>query len=192
MLITKTNPSGLNWYVQQLQTALHTTLVGASGWNLADSAAYRAYGLCYRNKTADGYVAENYEGSDQYREVYFDDTLTAISFFGLSGPITQNGAGSEADVHLVFFADLNKLALKDSTGATISHRADEELRNSVLNLIGKSRLGFVYQSTELWLENVLKEYPGSRRDERLKYVDMHPGHCFRINLKLFFNQKKIC
>lgn len=191
MLITKTNPSGIDWYIQKLQTKLHSRLIAADKWDLADTDQYRAYGRAYRNKTADGYVAQNYESSSEYREVYWDDTLTAISFFGLSGPITKN-VTSESDVHLVFFADLNKLALKDHTGATISHRADEELRNQVLSIIGENSFGFSMQSVELSIENVLKEYPGSRRDDRLKYVDTHPVHCFRINLKLTYNPNKNC
>ncbi len=191
MLITRTAPLGIDWYIQQLQTKIHNTLIGATKWNLADPDAYKAYGRCYRNKTADGYVAQNYEASGEYREVYFDDTLTAISFFGVSGTI-QAGIMNEADVHLVFFVNLNKLALKNSTGATITHRADEEVRNTVFSVIGKSCHGFQTQSVELWLENVLKEYPGSRRDNRLKFVDMHPVHCFRINFKLSYNPNKIC
>lgn len=191
MLITKTNPTGIDWYIQQLQTKLHSILIGAAYWNLADPDQYKAYGRCYRNKTVDGYVAENYEGNGEYRELYWDDTLTAVSFFGITNNI-KTGVNNEADIHLVFFANLDKLALKDHTGASITHRADEELRNSVISLIGKSAYGFQFQSAELWLENVLREYPGSRRDDRLKYVDSHPVHCFRINLKLFYNANKNC
>jgi hypothetical protein len=112
-----------------------------------------------------------------------------ISFFGITGSIK---AGSQADVHMVFFADLSQLALKDHTGQTISHRADEELRQMVLKIIGKYSFGFNYVSTDLWLENVLKEYPGSRREERMIAVDMHPVHCFRINLTLNYNPNKNC
>lgn len=188
MNVTKTNPAGINWYVQKLQTKLHDTLIGPNYWNLTDAAQYKSYGLCYRNKTDDGYVAENYEADGEYREVYWSDELAAISFFGISNNI-KNG---EADIHLVFFANLQKLNLTDSAGLPVGHRADEELRIQVQKIIGLHSYGFNYISTELWLENVLREYPGSRRDNRLKTVDMHPIHCFRINLKLMFNPNKIC
>lgn len=192
MLVTKINPVGIDWYIQQLQTRLHTELVGVSGWNLSDTGQYKCYGRAYRNKKGNGYVAENYESDKEYKEVYWDDTLTAISFFGLSSTPVKKSIKSEAEVHLVFFADLDKLALKDSDGNTIAHRADEELRNSVLNVIGKFSYGFSVLSVELWLENVLREYSGSYRDERLKTVDMHPVHCFRINMKIIFDQNKHC
>lgn len=191
MLIARTNPVGIDFYIQKLQTKLHTVLIGSTGFNLGDPDQYKCYGRCYRNKTDDGYIAENFEGANQYKEVYWDSSLTAISFFGITNNV-KVGISNEADVHLVFFADLNKLALKDADGNTIAHRADEELRTMVQSIIGKYAYGFTYVSTELWIENVLREYPGSRRENRLKFVDMHPVHCFRINLKLIYNPNKIC
>ena len=74
----------------------------------------------------------------------------------------------------------------------ITHRADEEIRQDVLQAVGKSSFGMTFKSVDLWIENVLKEYPGSRRDERLKAVDMHPVHCFRYNYTLLYNPNKIC
>lgn len=188
MLSLKENPAGIDWYIQQLQVKLHDKLIDAKYLALPVSTQYKAYGRCYRNKTDDGYIAENYEGGDEYREVYFDDTVSLLSFFGLSSKIGPN----EADVHLIFFANLGKLLLEDRFGAQVPHRADEELREMVRKIIGQYSFGFSYVSTELWLENVLREYPGSRRDDRLIRVDMHPLHCFRINLKLIFNPNKVC
>jgi len=184
MLITKTSPVGIDYHIQQLQTALHSKLSAADYWNMV-SAEYKCYGRCYRNKNDNGYIAENYEGTNEYREVYWDDTLKAISFFGISRSI-EMPLKAEADVHLVFFVNLAKIK------AAITHRADEEARNDVLKIIGNSLFGFTIQSVDLWLENVLREYPGSRRDNRLAAVDMHPVHCFRINLKLSYNTNKIC
>lgn len=189
MLISRTNPMGVDWYIQALQTKLHDVLIDADHLNLISTPEeYKAYGRAYRNKTDDGYIAENYEGGDEYREVYFDDTVSLLSFFGISSGIKAN----EADVHLVFFADLQKLAIKNHDGDQVQHRADEELREMVRKILGRFSYGFTYVSTDLWLENVLREYPGSRRDGRLVSVDMHPRHCFRINLKLIFNPNKIC
>jgi hypothetical protein len=74
---------------------------------------------------------------------------------------------------------------------SVGHRADEEVRNEIQKLFGNSLHGFSYESMELWLENVLREYPGSRRDNRLNAVDMQPVHCFRINLTLLY-KPSIC
>jgi len=192
MLNVKTNPVGIDYHIQQLQTKLHTVLINADHWDLADTTKYEAYGRCNRNKTDDGYIAEVFQSSgNEYKEIFWNDTLTALSFFGISNNI-KRGVNNEADVHFIMFANLNTLALVDRDGTTITHRADEELRQMVLKIIGKNAFGFSVTSIDLWIENVLREYPGSRRDNRLKYVDMHPIHCFRINLKLIYNPNKIC
>ncbi len=181
MLITKTNPVGIDWYIQQLQTRLHTELLKTWGVDVK----YTCYGRCYRNKKDDGYIAEVYTGGNEYKEVYHDDGISAISFFGISDKIT-NDVENKARVHLVFFVNLWKLK------PTITHRADEEVRQDVFKAIGAQSFGFSFESVDLWLENVLKEYPGSRREQRLKAVDMHPVHCFRFNFKLLYNPNHIC
>lgn len=189
--IIKTNPVGVDWYIQQLQVKMYNDLVDANHLNLTDATKYEAYGRCYRNKRDTGYVAEVFNSSKEYKDVYWNDSLTAISFFGI-GNIIKKNLRSETTVHFVMFADLVKLALKDSSNSTIAHRADEELRQMVTGIIGKHLLGFTFVSVELGIENVLREYPGSFRDERLKHVDMHPVHCFRLNLNLSYDENKNC
>jgi hypothetical protein len=184
MLITKTNPVGIDVAIQNLQTHLHKQLVVKWGLTGANDPLYECYGRVDRNKKDAGYVAEMYIGNNEYKEVYWNDTLKAISWFGISGKTTFD-VQNKVDAHLVFFVDLGKLK------PSIDHRADEEVRNEIQKLFGNSLLGFSFDSIELWIDNVLREYPGSRRDERLKAVDMHPVHCFRINLKLFY-KPSIC
>ncbi|HRS66198.1 MAG TPA: hypothetical protein P5519_09985 [Spirochaetia bacterium] len=183
MLITKTNPVGIDALIQQLQTKLHTELCTA--WALTDCEndqqnKYYCYGRAYRNATANGFIAEVYTSNGEYKEVYWDDKLYAVSFFGIAAQ-TDRTIGSKTDVHLVYFVNTKKLK------PDVTHRADEEVRLDVLNIIGKSSFGFVVDSVELWLQNVLQEYPGSIRDERLKYVDMYPVHCFRLNMTINYN-----
>ncbi len=169
MLVTKFNPTGIDLPVQRFQALVHDAL----GWD-----DYKAYGRCYRNKVADGYIAENYEGEGEYKEVYWDDSLSALSFFGLSGSSRVEVGTNFVPVHLVFFVNLKKIA------PAIQHRADEEVRKMVQNAVQGGMYGFSLQTVDLWIENVLREYPGSRRDDRLKSVDMHPVHCFRLNFSL--------
>lgn len=184
MLITKTNPVGIDVAIQQLQTYLHKQLVKKWGLTGDDDPAYESYGRVYRNKKDNQYIAEAYAGENEYKEVYWNDSLSAISWVGVSGK-TEFDKQNKTDVHLVFFVNLAKLK------PSVSHRADEEVRNEIQKLFGYSLFGFSFESIELWIDNVLKEYPGSRRDDRLKAVDMHPVHCFRINLKIFYDQN-IC
>lgn len=188
MLIQKNSPEGIDWYIQKLQTAIHSQLL--TSWGLS-ADQYQSYARCYRNRRNNGYVAEVYDSGKEYKEVYWNDTLSAMSFFGIGQQI-QRGIKSEADIHLVFFVDLSKLSLTTPLGAAVDGRGDEEARNDVLGLIGRSSNGFTVTSVDLGIENVLREYPGSIRDERLRNIDMHPIHCFRINTKLLFDPNKIC
>lgn len=183
MLIEKAIPTGVDFHIQRLQKQIYWGLVGAP--IQLDPDDYKAYGRCYRNASDNGYTAENYEGANEYKEVYWDDNLSVISFFG-TGATSRVDIMNQTDVHFVVFANLAKLY------PGITHRADEELRGLVQSLIGKYGNGFEFVSTETGLENVLREYPGSRRDDRLKYVDTHPVHCFRINLRLSYRPNKNC
>jgi hypothetical protein len=179
MLILKTDPVGIDVPIHQLQSLLHNKLV--QQWNVPNEK-YKAYSRCYRNNDGDnGYIAENYEGDGEYKEVYWDDALSVVCFFGIGSSIRHDYVKELASVHLIFFVDLAKVK------PAILHRADEEARKDVLNAIGPGRFGFDYSGYELGIENVLRDYPGSRRNNRLKAVDMQTVHCFRLNFKLLYS-----
>jgi hypothetical protein len=177
-LITINNPVGINVGIGKLQAFLFNRLV--TKWGISGDD-YSSYGLVYRNKKDNQYIAEAFTGvRNEYKEVYWDDTKAAVSWFGISGASTFDKV-NKTSVHLVFFVNLKKLK------PLIAHRADEEVRIDVQKLIGSFSFGFSYEGSELWIENVLREYPGSRRDNRLGAVDMHPIHCFRINLTCLYS-----
>lgn len=190
MLRIKTNPVGIDVYIQALQSRLHRELVAEFGF-AGDAVEYECNGRCYRNKTENGYKAEVYKSGNEYEDVLWNDTKTVLSFFGM-GAIVKRGIKAEADVHFVMFANLQKLAMEDKQENVITHRADEELRQLVTSIIGRHSDGFTLISVETGIENCLKEYPGSWNNNNLKYADMHPTHCFRINLKLLFDPNKNC
>jgi hypothetical protein len=180
MLNVITNPSGIDVSIKKLQTHLFERLLVK--WNIL-SVDYDSYGRVYRNKKNAQYIAEVFTGQkNDYKDVYWDDKRAAISWFGISGQTTFDKL-NKTSVHLVFFVNLKKLK------PTAPNRADEEVRNDVQKLIGNSLYGFSYEGCELWIDNVLREYPGSRRDERLIAVDMHPVHCFRLNLSIMYSSK---
>jgi hypothetical protein len=176
MLITKSNPVGVDAAIQRLQTKLHTYLVDK--WTITTSADYECYGRCYRNKKDTGYIAEVFTTGKDYKEVYWNDTLKAISFFGASDKVDSKRGMIEQGVHLVFFVNATKLK------PAITHRADEEVRKDVAEFFsGLSKEGFQYMGYETGVENVLKEYPGTRTSSNVAKLDMQPVHSFRINLK---------
>ncbi len=182
MLITRTNPVGIDAPIQSVQTDLHNALL--TEWGI-DTALYECYGRCYRKKIDGGYVAENYDGNNEYKEVYWNDSLAAISFFGTGGRIDEKQY-QEADVHLVFFVDLKKIK------PSITHRADEEVRQDIYQAINRGSYGLTFTGFEFYTENCLREYPGSRRENRLKAVDMHPVHCIRLNFSMNYDILQNC
>lgn len=181
MLITNATAVGLDAAIKNLQSFLYPRLKTA--WGIDNDSDYDSYGKVYRNKKDSQYIAEVYTGGVNgidYKEVYWDDTKAAISWFG-TGSIISFDIKNKVSVHLVFFVNLKKLK------PGVAHRADEDVRRDVQKLLGISLQGFTFEGFELWTENVLREYPGSRRDNRLSVVDMHPIHCFRVNLSCLYS-----
>lgn len=187
MLIQKTNPVGVDFSIQKLQSFLHDELMikwGIDPDNAATNKLYESYARAHRNKTESGYRAEVFTAGKDYKEVYWNDALKAISFFG-TGTIETFSIDEKITVHQCYFVDLKKLK------PGITHRADEEVRRDVQLLAERNLYGFVYLSMETGIENVLKDYPSSYKSERLRAVDMQPVHCFRLNFELNYN-KDIC
>lgn len=182
MLITKTKPVGIDNAIQKLQVDLHGKLMAVWGLNVnndTQNALYESYGRCYRNKKDNGYIAEVFTGGIDYKDVYWNDSLYALSFFGVNGPVIDELGQGKANIHLVFFVNLAKLK------PTIAHRADEEVREDVINAIGAFNNGFKLVSYETGIDNVLREYPVSRESLAIK-ADMHPSHSFRMNLTVLY------
>lgn len=181
MLYTKTAPVGMDVPIQKLQVYLHEKLLTLWGIGSAD---YAAYGRCYRNQKDDGYVAEVYVGKEEYKEVYLDDRLAVTSFFGISGD-TEVDMANTASVHLVFWVNLAKIK------PTLAHRGDEEARLDVQKLV-RNLYGFTLKEVSTGIERVLQEYAGTTQAEQanldsLKFRDMHPYHCFRLDFELLYN-----
>lgn len=178
-------PVGLNVPVRKMQEYIHRELL--KKWGVEVMALYHSHGLCYRNKKDNGYVAEifisdNSQGEIDYKETYWDDNLTAISFFGTDTKTTFD-LDAVNKIHLVYFVNLNKIK------PTAIHRADIDVQRDLISLFKTVNYGFSLNSVETGIENVLREYPGSYRDTKLKVVDMHPVHCFRLNFTLITNIK---
>lgn len=167
MLSLKTDPKGIDKAIQKIQENLHAYLVERWG------ADYECYGRVYKNLSERGVLAEVYTGSN-YKEVFWNSALKAISFFSVGDQVEDLKGMSKVKVGVTFFVDLVKIK------PDITHRADEEVRLDVLEFFS----GMNYTGYETGLSNVLKEYPGTL--ESLKTVDMHPAHAFRININLIY------
>lgn len=183
MLITKPTVTGIDIYIQRMQTFLYPKV--KTLWGLTDTT-YTSYGRAYRNQTKDGYSPEVYTGGNEYKDVYFDDTVFASSFFGV-GETTEikNKTGVTADVFLIFMVDLNKI----KPGTT---RNDEECHIDIEKMLIALLFGFTCTGIVTGIDQVFKEYTGWRKQKGLMYRDMQPLHCFRLNFKLLYNPFLTC
>lgn len=167
--------SGIDIPLDKLQWDLYERLRGV--WRLAPED-WECYPRVYRNRLADGYVAEVQSKRGEYQDVYQDDSKAVVSFFGVGqkstvGPVVSN------TVHLVLFCNLVRLK-PDSIV-----RPDEEVRMDVYNFFRESACyGFQITDMITGVETCLEEYPGTRRKSLLTKADMHPHHIFRCNLSL--------
>lgn len=178
MLISRTNPVGIDKPISSLQSKMYDALI--QKW----SGPYTCTPRCYRNQSAaNDYIAEIFTGRD-YKEGYFDDTVAAKSFFGINGEnqVAEDSVET-ANVHLVFFVNLNSIKPPGT------ERRDQEAILDVqefLETVGRNQ-GFLLQKVGTGLSYCLKEYPGSRQSEGLKFRDQHPRFCFRFDMAVYYS-----
>jgi len=168
MLIRKTSPKGIDKLIDRIQLKLDSSL---------DLGTWENNHRAYRNLKPEnnrGYIAELYTEKGEYRECFYNDNFDAVSFFFVSDNAQIVGTNMiSQDLHLIFHVDLNGIF------PSITHRADEELKLSVYNVLNSlpSAL-FTINSIETGLKNVYKEF----ENENFKYDDLSNLFCVRFNL----------
>jgi len=181
MNIVKATTVGIDKPIQNFQTYLYGKLTDT--WTLSDSNSLFT-GRCYKNQVEEGVIAEIYLGSNEYKEVFLDDTKKAQMFFVVDDE--RNFSDTTiigTNVSIIFIVNAEKI-YPDG-------RYDEEIRNDVLKLLDTDLLGFTFTSLETGIDNVFREFSGSRINVGMKYRDMHPFHCFRLNFNLTYT-KDLC
>ena len=142
-------------------------MTNANGWS-----NYNAYHRAYKNPTQNGIIAEVFDKDDKdYKEVFYDDTLSASSFFVISDeiPTVDLGRLYGTTVSMIFQCDLSVL------GETIDHRGDEEIVSQVVNALKGNKYGEI-TSIVRGVDNV---YSGFRTDQ-IQYTDMNPCIVFGL------------
>jgi hypothetical protein len=182
-------PKGLDYWIQALQTRLNTHLM--SLWDIADEQ-YNCFGRAYRNNTKDGYIPEFYDpnsksyvsgdGGNNGGGLFYQDSLAAMSWFGLVDPIKVDNGESTARVHLMFFVDLSKIKV-DGLAAANGQRLDDACVQDVQNFIQSNGNNFTVHAVWKDIDKVLERYSGSLKKRALQ-DDMHPKFCFRLDLEL--------
>lgn len=189
MLYTKTTPKGLDYHIQRLQTDMYAYL--KTLWSVTDSASpsiYDSYGRIYRVTDRDGgIIPEAYTSGNEYRQVLFDDTRAVVSFYDTGDDIQAAEGYKTAKVGLYVLARLDMIPLY----AASIQRMDEEVRNDVVNYIDQTGFGFLVTGIYLGAQQAMKTYSGKKIKEGMRFRDMHPYLCFRIDMKLHNYQAQL-
>ena len=184
-VFSKSSPIGADIRIQRHQLFLYSEL--KTVWGITDDTSWNSHGRAYRNETVDGYTPEvftgtgNVEGKDDYKEVLFDDSLKALSFYHMAEVGKYTASNPVVDVALIFMVNVRELK------PAITWRADEEIRNDVEVLCQIDKYGMTMTGFVTGIDQVFKEYSGWRKKEGIKYRDEHPLHCFRLNFSLLFD-----
>jgi hypothetical protein len=178
MVLSKPKPVGIDLHIQKLQLFLYPELKKL--WKINNDTDFDCFGRAYKNQTKDGIIPEVFIASEEYKEVLVDDRLSALSFF-ISGDTIQYNAGSvNANVSLIFMANLEKIKPGNQ-------RNDEEVHVDVQRLLMPGRYGFRMTSFETGVDTVLREFSGWRKSTGMKYRDMQPFHLYRVNMILTYS-----
>lgn len=184
MLYTRTTNTGVDAPIDGLQRMLYPKIVAAWGLDANSDKHYNSYSRAYRNQTEDGYIPEVYKSGKEYKEVLLNDKIKALSFFSVGETTNFEGNQLLSQVSILFFVNLTQLNLPEG-------REDEMARQQIIQLVqGIKAFGFTFTGVETGFDNVLREYDGLRKNPGMKYRDMHPFHCFKINFDLRY--KSIC
>lgn len=172
MLYLREQLSGVDVPIQRLQKLIYD-------WFLKDrkidEKQYDCYGRVYMNQKKGGYVPEFYKGNGDYTDTFFNDKVDALSFFTVGDNVEYDVGQPVAEIGLIFCLNLQKLY-------DIKDRADEKAHNDIVNYV-KSRFGGTLLSVDYTIDRVFREF---ERDS-IKFRDMHPWHCFRLNFKLMYD-----
>jgi hypothetical protein len=184
MLFTRTEITGVDSPIDGFQRMLYPKIVAVWGMETGSVKDYNSYARAYKNQTEDGYIPEVFVGGKEYKEVLVDDRIKALSFFTVNDNISFSGNQLKGQVSLLFFINLEKIA----PGI---NRNDEKVRQQIIQMVqGTKSYGFDFQGVETGIDNVLRDFSGLRKTIGMKYRDMHPFHCFKLNFTV--NYKSNC
>lgn len=172
MNYVKPTVTGIDIPIQKLQIMLYDRIKAI--WSVTDGT-FNMHGRAYRNQLQDGYVPEVYVGGNEYRDSYFNDTLAGSAFFGYEST-KVDGLDPKAVVSLIMMVNLAKI--KPGTV-----RNDEEARVDIERICLERNYGFFLTGIETGIDKVFKEYG----IKSIKYRDMQPWHCFRLNFNITYN-----
>ena len=173
----KTNPVGLDTWVQNIQTAIYQNFLAQ--WNLADGD-WNSYGRLYRNFDNEGkeYLPYPFQVGTEYENPpLFNDNITLQTFFDISEDI-KIGESCQSTAHVVFYCFADLVKLFGNTG----DREDETLMQQIDSFVQET-FGFHLHSKRVGIKSVMKDYSGYAK-ENIMASDKQPQFAFAIEFEI--------
>ena len=178
-LVQKIGAKGIDVEIAKIQSRVYNTLITEYNWQ-----DYNSYERVYLNIRKGVLIPELYTGTssasnNEYRPIYFNDTVTAESYF-IVDPVRSFGERFEATVGMVFQMNLQKMF------PTIEHRPDEQAHEEVFTAMKTAVPGDIGETFISLATGIDDVYSGLDTTE-IQATDMQPCHVFRYNFNLNFD-----
>lgn len=182
MNLLKTNPIGIDAIIHELQKSMYTL---ATFWGIEMDG----YPRCYILNKESGQTVEAFIGDKEYSKPL--SFAEGNKFFFVAPNDIEYVSPKYFKTNIELYFILNTTDIKPN----ILHRADEEVRNDVINLIEKNTSVKIVRI--LWqIDKVFNRFRNkqSRSYDYDTATDLHPYHAFKIELELLpYNiNKQIC
>lgn len=141
------------------------------------------FGRVYKNPKNNNLIPEAYIGNNEYVDVFLNDNINGHFFFLASDTHeTSDEIVFTTDVKIVFILNLEKIYGNTGRSDALAHKDAVE----VVRKTGKGR----YQIKELQtgISNIFSGFS----TESIKLDDMHPFHCFSINVEFYYYLTDSC
>ncbi len=169
---TLTSTYGIDVAINDVQTDLYASLT--SLW----SGDIEGYGRIHKNNKKDTTIPEHYIGENQYKDVYYDDKLGADFFFIVGDDdTTEDEMLYISKVKCVFMLNLSRIYPSDA------ERSDVKAQRDVVEILRKYDYhGYTITGISKTISNIFSGFDTSK----IKFTDIHPAHCFSINIDLSY------
>jgi len=182
MNFVKTKPTGLDAIIHDIQKEIYPL---SSSWNIDMDG----YPRCYILNKENGQTVEAYIGDKEYSKPLSFAEGNKFFFVAPNDIVNVSPKYFKTDIELYFILNLTECK------PNILHRADEEVRQDVINLLEKCSsvriVRIVWQIDKVFNRFRNKQ---SRSYDYDTATDIHPYHAFKVELELLpYNiNKQIC
>lgn len=180
MLHLLKQPTGIDYYIQALQTRVYKTLSAKWGVSGLPQSQFEFYGRSTKSFRNGGFEPNIFiaDSGKEYKEVYLDDTVAATMWFAVGDPDRVSNTVHRYKVSLYGFLNLNWIVPNDN-----GQREDMRVLQEVINAVDTN---FGFQVTQVYsgVDKIMQEYSGSKIKDAIRIFNMQPYMCFRIDTEI--------